>query len=98
MQFPIKRKVLNDLSAIRLKGSAKVMQWDSRKLSHGPIRNVARQATREPFIFSFVAPTTDNIESFVKFFNEGRDLCGVVLQIAVHGDDDFASSGVKAGF
>jgi len=36
------------------------------------------------------------VEAFVKFFDERRNLGGIVLQIAVHGDDDFASSGVKS--
>src|SRR5467141_2953125 len=95
MQLPIEGEVLNNLSAVGLEGSAKVMQWDSRKLSHGPIRNAARQAAGKPSVFPFRAPTTNDVEAFVKFFDERRNLGGIVLQIAVHGDDDFASGGVK---
>src|SRR5260370_25220555 len=91
-------KVINVFYTVRLKGSAKVMQRDSRKRRHGPIRNAARQATREPGIFSFVAPTADDVEAFVKFFNERRNLGRIMLQIAVHGNDDFAAGSVKAGF
>src|ERR1700716_3183316 len=97
MQLPIEGEVLNNLSAVGLKGSAKVMQWDSRELSYGPIRNAARQAAGEPSVFPFAAPTANDVEAFVKFFNERWNLCGIVLQIAVHGDDDFASGSVKPG-
>src|SRR5260370_959310 len=98
MQLSIQREVLDDLPAVGLECRAKIVQGDSRKLRHGPIRNPARQAACKPGVFPFVAPTANDVEAFVKFLDEGRYLRWVVLQIAVHGNDDFALGEVKTSF
>src|SRR5258708_27660694 len=98
MYLPIKREVLNDFLAVCFKSSAKVMQWDSRKFGHGPIRNAARQATCEPSVFSFGAPPANDVEALVEFLNERGNLGGIVLPLAIHGHNYFDTGSVKYRF
>src|SRR5205807_5237597 len=44
------------------------------------------------------APTADDVKAVVEFFNERGDLRRVVLQIAIHRDDDLTMSSVETSF
>src|SRR5262249_34982168 len=47
-------------------------------------------------VFSLGAITADEIETFVELFDEGGNIRGIVLQIAVDEHDNFAARGLDA--
>src|SRR4029077_18481282 len=74
------------------------MQGDAGKFRHGPICQAARQAAREPSVFPFIAPSTNNVKALFQLFDESGNLFRIVLQISIHGDNDLAVSSVETGF
>ena len=44
------------------------------------------------------APAADEIEAFFNFFQEARDFVGIMLQVAIHGNDHVAAGKIEAGF
>ena len=49
-------------------------------------------------VLALVAPATDQVVALFDFFEEAGNFFGVVLQIPVHGNDDFAAGEIEAGF
>ena len=96
MQFTVEWNVLNDFSTISLKGRTKIMELDSGELGHHPVRNPARQPACQPPVPPLGSPPADDVVSLFNFGHEGGDLFRVVLQVAIHGDDDVAARGIKA--
>src|SRR3989442_860685 len=96
VQFAVERNVLNNFPSVCLKGRAKIVEWDSRELGHGPVRDPARQAAGQPRVPSLRAPAADDVVALFYFGDKGRDLFRIVLQVAVHGDDNVAAGGVEA--
>src|SRR5271165_4032573 len=95
MEFAVERKVLNGLPAISLEGSAEIVDRDSGELGHHPIGDAAWQTACQPSVPPLGSPPADDIESFLDFRDEARDLFRVVLQVAIHGDDDVAARNIK---
>src|SRR5258705_12689415 len=96
MQLPIELNTLYDFSTIGLEGGAKVVKWGSRDLSHDPVRNSAGQPACQPRVQPLLAPTTDEVVALFKFGEERRDFFGLMLQIAIHRDDNLARGDVEA--
>ena len=95
MQFTVELEILNGLSTIGLECGAEIVQWNSRKVCHHPVRDSARQPARQPPVLSLRSPAADDVVALLELGDEGRNFFGVVLQVAVHGDDDLASRGVE---
>src|SRR6202030_1452303 len=91
VQLAVKLDLLQNFPPVRLEGGPKIMQIDPGKLGHQPVRNAARHAAHQPVVSPLVAPAAYQIVAFFDFFKEARNLFRVMLQIAVHGDDDFAA-------
>src|ERR1022692_79252 len=63
------------------------------EMARSPIRDAAGQPAGQPPVPPLGTPSADNVITFLQFRNEGRDLLRIVLQIAIHGDDDLAARG-----
>ena len=87
-----------DFPAVRLEGSPEVVQVYTGKLRHHLVGNAAWQLPHEPVVRPFHAPPADDVVALFHFFQEPRNFIRVVLQIPVHGDDDFAASKIESGF
>jgi hypothetical protein len=48
-------------------------------------------------ILAILAPPGNNVIPFVELCQQARDVGRVVLEVAVHGDDDAARCGVESG-
>src|SRR5205807_2940069 len=98
VQFAVKLNFLNDFPAVGLEGGSKIVEVDSRELCHHPIGGATRKLPHKPVIPPVVAPAAHQVETFLDFFQKARNLFRVVLQIAVHRNDDFAARKIKTGF
>ena len=76
----------------------KVVKLDPAKFCHHPIGDATGHLTHQPVIFAARTPATNEIIAFLDFFQEPGDFFGVVLQIAVHGDNHFSAGKIEAGF
>src|SRR3984957_15267277 len=98
VHFAIQADVLDDFAAIDFEGSAEIVDVDSGEFGHHPVGNTRRQAAHDEIVHALLAPAADDVAaSGFKGFQHYRDVVRVVLQVAVHGDDDFAGSVVKTG-
>src|SRR5207244_10225153 len=95
VELAVEWDCLNDFSTVGLEGRAEIVQWNSRKICHHPVRDSARQPARQPPVLSLRSPAADDVVALFELGDEGRNFFGVVLQVAVHGVDDLASRGVE---
>jgi hypothetical protein len=97
VQFAIERNLVKNVAAVSLKRRAEVVNIHAAQLSHQPVRNLRRNAAHPEIIDANLAPAADNVVTGGNLFQKQRDVGGIVLQIAVHGDDVFAAGVVKSG-
>ena len=95
MEFAIEWNLFEDLAAIGLEGSAEVVDIDAAEFGHHPVGDPGRNAAHPEIIDADFAPAADDVVPRGNFFEEERDVSGVVLQIAIHGDDVFAAGVVE---
>lgn len=50
-----------------------------------------------PGVVAYGFPAADHVVSFFEFLDEPWDFFGVVLEVSIHGDDDFAAGLGKTG-
>ncbi len=96
MQLAVELNFLNDLSAVGFERCSKIVQIDSRKFCHHPVGGAAGKLPHQPVVPPVVTPAAHQVEAFLDFFQKARNLFGVVLQVAVHGNDDFAARKIKS--
>ncbi len=95
VQLTVERHLLENLAAIGFEGRAEVVNIDTAQLSHQPICYARRDAPHPEIVDANLAPAADNVITGSNFFEEHRDVGGIVLQIAIHGDDVFAARMVE---
>jgi hypothetical protein len=62
-----------------------------------PVRDARRNLARQQLVLPVVAPADDQVEAGVDLLQQQRDIGGIVLQVAVHGDEHFAVRMFDAG-
>ena len=97
MQLTVERHLLKDVAAVGLEGGAEVVDIDAAQFGHQPVGTTRRNAAQPEIVDALLAPSADNVVAFGNFLQEARDVGGIVLQIAVHGDDVFAAGVVETG-
>ena len=98
VHFTVQADVLDDFAAIDFEGGAEIVDVDSGELGHHPVGNTRRQAAHDEIVHALLAPAADDVAaSGFKSFQHYRDVVRVVLQVAVHGNNDFAGGVVKSG-
>ena len=96
MEFAVERNLLENVAAIGLEGCAEVVNVDARNFRHHPVGDARRQTTHPEVVDAYFAPATDDFISGGDFFQEERNVVGIVLQIAIHGDDVLAAGMIKS--
>ena len=97
MQLAIKRDLLEDLAAIRFEGRAEVVNVDAAQLGHQPICHAGGNAAHPEVIHAKLAPAADDVVTGRNLFQKQRDVGGIVLQIAIHGDNVLSTRMVETG-
>src|SRR5262249_34284557 len=98
MQLAVELNFAQNLAAIGFEGSAEVVELDAAKFGHQPICCAARNLAHEPVVAAGIAPAADEVVAFFDFFEEFWNLFGIMLQIAVHRNDDFTAREIETGF
>src|ERR1700757_2466343 len=95
MQFAVEGHLLENLATIRLEGGAEVVDINATELGRHPVRDAGGDAAQPEVIDPVLAPATDDVIPLADFLDEHRDTGGVVLQVAVHGNDVLAARVVE---
>src|SRR5271169_5697546 len=95
VQLAVKRNLLENIAAIGFECSAEVVDIDSAQLGHQPVGATGWNTAKPEIIHAMFAPPADNVVTLVDFLEKNRNVSGVVLQIAIHGDDVFAAGMVE---
>ncbi len=97
MHLAVEGNVLDDLAAVGLEGGAEVVDVDAAEDRHEPVGGARRDAAEEEVVATLRAPAADDVVALFELGEEVGDLVGVVLEIAVHGEDVVALGVVEAG-
>ena len=97
MQFSVERHLLQYFAAIGLECRAEIVNIDAAELGHQPVGTPRREAAQPEVVYSILAPAADDVVSLGNLLQENRDVGWIMLQVAIHGDDVFATGMVKAG-
>src|SRR6185369_12081811 len=95
MQLSVELQLFDHLATISLECRPEVMQLQTTQFRHQPICDAAGKSSRDPSILPLITPAADNVVAFAEFRDECRDLGGIVLEIAVHRNDDFTAREVE---
>ena len=87
MHLAIQRDVVDHLTAIGLERGAKVVNVDAGKLGHQPVGATRRNPAHDEIVDALLTPSADHVVALFQLGDKFRDLGGVVLQIAIHGQD-----------
>src|SRR6202034_3398439 len=98
VQLAVEIDLVQDFAAIGFERGAKVVQVHARKLGHQSIGDTAWELAAEQIVGALHAPAADDVVAFLHLFDEARNFRRIVLQIAVHRNDDLALRVIEAGF
>src|SRR5258706_3250463 len=97
VQLAVERNLLENLAAVCLESGAEVVDIDAAELGHNPVGNSRREAPQPEVIDALLAPSADDVIALGDFFDEQRDVRRIVLQVAIHGNDEFTAHVIEAG-
>jgi hypothetical protein len=97
VHFAVKFEIFDDVLPVGLEGAAIVVKGDAGDFPDQVIGEPGGDFSGEKLVLSFFSPAADDVSALVDFFDQSRDVGGIVLKIAVHGDDQVAPGMVEAG-
>ena len=98
MQLAIQLDFLQNFPAIGFKGGAEIVKFDAGKLGHHPVGGPAGNLPHQPVILALKTPAADQVVAFFDFFQKAGNFFRIVLQVPVHGNDNFPAGKIKTGF
>src|ERR1700678_2517111 len=96
VQLAVERNLFQNLAAVSFKRRAKVVNLHAAQLGHQPVGDAGRNAAHPEIIDTDFAPAADDVVTGGDLLQKNRDVRGIVLQIAIHGDDVFAARVIKS--
>src|ERR1700735_2620277 len=97
MHLAVERNILNHLAAIGFECGSEVVDGNTGETRHDPVGSGRGNAAQDEVIDANFAPAGDDVVTLIKLFNKGGNVIGIVLKVAIHGQDEFARGMVKAG-
>src|SRR5271154_1888877 len=97
MQFSVERHLPQNFAAVSLESRAEVVNVDTTQLGHQPVGAARWKAAQPEIVDAILAPAADDVIALGNFFEEQRNICGIVLQVAIHGDDVLAAGVIESG-
>jgi len=96
VQLAVQRNLVQNFAPIGFEGGAKVVNIHAAQFGHQPVGNAGWKAAKPEVINAALAPSADDVVALRNLFQKHRNVGGVVLQVAVHGDDVFAAGVIEA--
>ncbi len=97
VQLTVERYFLHYLAAIRLEGRPEIVQFHPAQLGHKPVGDAGRNPPHDKVINALFAPAADDVVSLAQLLQEHGNVVGIVLQVAIHGDDVLTFGVIEAG-
>ena len=97
MHLAVERDVLDHFAAIGFEGGAEVVDVDATENRHQRVCRAGRNAAEKKIVRTLGTPTADDVVTLFEFGEEGGDLIGVVLEVAIHSEDVVALGVIEAG-
>ena len=88
---------MEDLTPVSLEGSAEVVDGDAGEAGHDGVGDARGKLAEQHVVNPLRAPAGDDVVTFFKLGQEGGHFQRIVLQVAVHGEDELAFGVVEAG-
>ena len=96
MHLAVQSRLPHDVGPICLERAPVVVQPHTGDPADQPVRDAGRQAADES-ILPLTPPPTHDVVPFVDLLQQPRDVCRVVLEIAVHRHDHLPAGVVETG-
>ena len=74
-----------------------IVDINAAQLRHEPIGDARWDTPHHEVVDALLTPAADDVVAFFQFFQEERDIVGIVLQVAIHRDDVLAPGIVESG-
>ncbi len=97
MKFTVQRNLLKNVAAVRFERGAEVVDIDAADLGHHPVGNARGNAAHPEIVDAVLAPSADDVVTGSNLFQKDGNVVGIVLQIAIHGDDVFPARVIESG-
>ncbi len=89
-------QLVEQLPPICLERAAVVADVHAREADDDPVRDPRWNFARDDLVLPVHSVASDEIVAFLELRHEQRDVAGIVLQIAIHADDNSATGAVEA--
>ena len=94
-KLAIERNLLQNVAAIGLKSRAEVVDVNAAQLGHHPVGDAGWNTPHPEIVDADFAPSADDVVAGGNLFQEQRNVGGIVLQVAIHGDDVLAAGMIE---
>ena len=90
VHFAVQAETGDDFALVGFQGAAVIMQGDAGHGADHPVGQVGGQGAGDEVILAVFAPAADHVIAFIDFFDHGRNVARVVLQVGVAQHDQLA--------
>src|SRR6266702_6118337 len=97
VHFRIQRNLLDQGGPVGLEGAAVITNRHTRDLPDQAIGDLRGNFPGDQLVLAVVAPADHDVEALIHLVQEQLDITRIILQIPIHGDDDFACGVLDAG-
>ena len=97
VHFAVEGDVLDDFAAIGFEGGAEVVDVHAGDGGHELVCGAGGDAAQKEVVAALGAPAGDDVVALFELGEELGDLVWVVLEVAVHGEDELTPGVVEAG-
>ena len=97
VQLAVERDLVKNLPAVGFESRAKVVNVHTAQFCHEPVGATGGKTAEPEVINAMLAPAADDVIALGNFLQKQWDVGRIVLQIAVHGDDVFATGMIETG-
>src|SRR5215472_17587339 len=97
MHLAVKLNALQRLPPIGFQGASIIVQMNPRNRRDEPVGQRARQIALQRGVLPLLPPARDEIVAFIQFGQELRNIGRIILEIAIHGDEDISLGKTNPG-
>src|ERR1700722_7124630 len=96
VQLSVEWHLLEHLATVRFERSPEIVNAHPAQLRHQPVGAARRNAPEPQIIAAALSPAADNVIAVGNLLEEHGNIGGIVLQVAIHGDNVIPTRMVEA--